>query len=511
MRPLLSLPRGLALAALSGVLMSLAFAPVAFGPSAIVSVALLTTAVWGGSWRRGLGLGFVSGLLFFGLLLGWMRVIGWDAWLLLSAFWALWFALVGVGTALVTRLPGAPVWVASMWVLQETLRAHLPFGGFPWGEIAFAQPDTPFARLAPIGGSPLVSFAVAFVGASIVTLVLDYRAGRRRWAATWFAAAVGITLLPALAPVTTTGDTEVGPASTVLAYVQGGTPQVGMGAMDVRRAVLDNHVAQTLDLAQAVADGEVPRPSFVLWPENSSDLDPFIDASAAEAISTAAKAVGAPILVGAVVNVPDDPTGIWNVGIVWDPVVGPQEMYIKTHPVPFGEYIPFRAFLAQHIARFDRVPRDFLAGSRPGNLDINGIPVGNVICFEIAYRDVVDAVVDGGARLITVQTNNATYGGTAQPEQQLAISRLRAMEFGRSVVVAATSGISAVIDPAGTVVERMDEDEVGWRVTDVALRGQTTLATKTAPAVQMLLCAAALGAAATAMVQSVRRRRRPIA
>ena len=109
-----------------------------------------------------------------------MRVIGWDAWLLLTVFWALWFALVGVGTALVTRLPVAPVWVASMWVLQETLRAHLPFGGFPWGEIAFAQPDTPFARLAPIGGSPLVSFAVAFVGASIVTLVLDYRAGRRR-------------------------------------------------------------------------------------------------------------------------------------------------------------------------------------------------------------------------------------------------------------------------------------------------------------------------------------------
>ncbi len=253
------------------------------------------------------------------------------------------------------------------------------------------------------------------------------------------------TLFPALVSTPATGDSIGGDPSATIALVQGGTPQVGMGAMDVRRAVLDNHVAQTLALGQAIDDGTVEQPAFVLWPENASDIDPFADAQAADAITAAARAVGAPILVGAVTSVPDNPAGVWNVGIVWDPVSGPTQMYIKTHPVPFGEYIPFRDLIAPVIGRFDRIPRDFIAGTEPGNLDIGGVAVGNVICFEIAYREVVDAVVDAGARVITVQTNNATYGGTSQPAQQLGIERIRAVEFGRSVLVAATSGITAVI------------------------------------------------------------------
>lgn len=511
MQPLLGLPRAIGVAALAGIVLSLAFAPLAFGAYAVVGVALLTVAVWGGSVRRGAGLGLLAGVLFFGLLLGWMRVIGWDAWLLLTVFWALWFALVGLGTALVTRLPAAPIWVASLWVLQEALRARVPFGGFPWGDLAFAQPDTPFARLAPLGGSPLVTFGVAFVGAAIVTLVLDHRAGRQRLAVAWFAAAAAITLVPLALPLPVSGDTDGGNPTAVVAIVQGGTPQVGMGAMDVRRAVLDNHVTQTLDLARAVAEGRAEQPDFVLWPENASDIDPFTDASAAAAITAAARAVDAPILVGAVISVPDDPQGVWNVGIVWDPDTGPTQMYIKTHPVPFGEYIPFRDFLAQHIARFDRIPRDFRAGTEPGNLSIGGISIGNVICFEIAYGEVVSAVIDGGARLLTVQTNNATYGGTPQPEQQLAISRLRAIEFGRTVAVAATSGISAIIDPSGTVHDRMDESEVGWRVSEVALRGGNTPAVTIGRGVELALCLIGIAALVASVVRSARRRRRPIA
>jgi apolipoprotein N-acyltransferase len=124
---------------------------------------------------------------------------------------------------------------------------------------------------------------------------------------------------------------------------------------------------------------------------------------------------------------------------------------------------------------------------------------------------VVDAVVDGGARVLTVQTNNATYGGTSQPAQQLAIERLRAIEFGRSVVVSATSGISAVIAPDGTFLDRIDEGEVGWRVADVPLRGTTTWATRYGRTFELILCATAVIAIAVAVLWSARRRRRPIA
>ena len=141
-----------------------------------------------------------------------------------------------------------------------------------------------------------------------------------------------------------------------------------------------------------------------------------------------------------------------NSGVVWDPQTGPGERYVKRHPVPFGEYIPFRAQLSGWIERLDQIPRDFYAGDRPGNLDVGPAAVGDVICFEVAYDGLVRDVVTGGADVLVVQTNNATYNGTGQPQQQMAMSRLRAVEHGRTVLVAATSGISAVVAPDGEVV-----------------------------------------------------------
>lgn len=513
MAPLFGLRWAVVLAALSGLLMWLAFAPVSFGPLAVLSVAAFTAAVWRAGVRRGLVFGLLAGLVFFLPLLSWMRVIGNDAWVGLALYSALWLALVGGATALVTRLPVAPVWVGSVWVLEESLRGRIPLGGFPWGNIAFSQPGTIFVDYAALGGSAFLSFVVALLGAVLVSIAVHLRQRGRRPAAVWAAVVVALLLVPVAIRTPIDGDQVGGPDSAVVAIVQGGTPQSGMGAFDVRRAVLDNHVAQTLDLAKAVAAGAVEQPDFVLWPENSSDLDPFIDESAAQAISAAAKAVNAPILVGAVISATTDPRGVWNVGIVWDPELGPQEMYIKNHPVPFGEYIPFRDFLTKYIGRLERIPRDFLPGDRPGNLEIGGVPIGNVICFEIAYGEIVDAVVDNGARLITVQTNNATYGGTAQPDQQLAIERVRATEFGRTVAVAATSGVSAFIDPHSNVVESLAEGESGWMVRDVALRGQMTPATRVGHAVELLLCGLALGAIAVAIGRewTRRRRREPIA
>ena len=492
--PLLPLRIALPTAVLAGLMLWLAFPPVAVGPSAILGVALLSAALWRASVRRGLGLGLLAGLVFFLLLLEWMRVIGLDAWVLLALLCASWITLLGAATALVTRLPAAPVWIASVWVLEETIRGRIPFGGFPWGNLAFAQPDVMLAEWARVGGTPLVTFLVALIGSALVPVAISVRRREIRPAAAWLAVVIAVSVLPLALPTTDGGDLVGGPAEATIALVQGGTPQTGMGAMDVRRAVLDNHVAQTMLLAAAINSGDQPRPAFVLWPENASDIDPFADADAADAISAAAKAVGAPILVGAVTSVPGNPDGVWNVGIVWDPDAGPTQMYIKTHPVPFGEYIPFRDLVASLIGRFDRVPRDFIPGTEPGNLEIGGVAVGNVICFEIAYGEVVDAVVDGGARVLTVQTNNATYGDTSQPAQQLGIERMRAIESGRSLLVASTSGISAVVTSAGGIEQSLDEGVQGWLMADVPLRGEQTLATRAGHLLEFLLCLVAVAA-----------------
>lgn len=489
--PLVRLPLATVLAVAGGLALAAAFPPYGFGPAASVGVALLSAALWQARLRRGAGLGLVAGLAFFIPLLAWMSVIGTDAWLLLSLECAAWTVLIGMGSTAGSRLPGAPVWMAAWWVLAEALRGRIPWGGFPWGSLSFSQPDTALADWASIGGTPLVTFAVALVGTCLAAIAVHLHAGRLRPALATATLLAAVVVMPGIL----SGWATPAPSGRTvpIALVQGGTPQTGMGAMDVRRAVLDNHVAQTLDLAEAIDTGQVERPSFVLWPENSSDIDPFLDTSVAADISAAARAVGVPILVGAVTTTLDDPDRVWNVGIVWDPDRGPTQMYIKTRPVPFGEFIPFRDQLAPLIGRFDRVPRDFEAGDTPGNLTIAGVPVGNVICFEIAYGDVVEAVVDGGAEVITVQTNNATYAGTAQPDQQVAIERMRATETGRTILVAATSGISAVISPERVIVERMSEGEQGWIVTDVALVDEPTWAAAGGRTVEWGLVLLAIG------------------
>jgi apolipoprotein N-acyltransferase len=262
--------------------------------------------------------------------------------------------------------------------------------------------------------------------------------------------------------------------------------------------ILDNHVRATLQLAADIKAGRTPKPDIVLWPENSSDLDPFANPAAYDAITRAVRAVGVPVLVGALVDGPDR-DHIQNEGIVWDPVTGPGAHYTKQHPVPFGEYVPFRKQLTKVIHRLDEIPRDFYAGKGTGVLQLGPARLGDVICFEVAYDGIVRDTVNAGARAIVVQTNNATYGRTGQPEQQLAMSRLRAIEHGRAVVTAATSGISAIVAPDGKIEQRSREFTRTVLSADLPLRDQITVADRvgavpewTLAMVGLLSCAAAI-------------------
>jgi apolipoprotein N-acyltransferase len=215
--------------------------------------------------------------------------------------------------------------------------------------------------------------------------------------------------------------------------------------------VLNNHAAATHALAARVRAGNAKPPDLVIWPENSTDIDPFSDRTVYAQIEAAVRDIGVPTLVGAVIGGPDG-NHDQNVGIVWDPRTGPGERYVKRHVVPFGEYIPFRSLLTRFISRLNQIPVDFAPGHTPGVLQVGPATVGDVICFEVAYDGLVRDVINGGGQVLVVQTNNATYTGTGQLVQQFAISRYRAIETGRTVVIAATSGISGIVAPDGSVV-----------------------------------------------------------
>ncbi len=458
--------------AAAGALLSAAFAPLSWWPAAILGVALMTLACLRASAWQGLVVGGAAGFMFFALLMPWLRVIGNEAWLGLSLYCAAWIALVGLCTAIVTRLRWWPVFVPLVWVLEEALRSRIPWGGYPWGRLAYSQAEAPYAWISRLGGLPLLTFWVAALGTLLLVAVLEGRRNRRVSLAALIVLIVLVVLGRSLA--------LYAPAprgSAVVAVVQGGTPQMGMGAMDVRRQVLDNHVNQTLALAADISSGKTRQPQLVIWPENSSDLDPFSDPSAAVEIQKAADAVKAPILVGAVVNVPGQPQSLWNVGIVWNPDTGPAQRYAKTHLVPFGEFIPMRDLIGGWFADFQRISRDFVPGTKPGVMEAGGLRIGDIICFEVAYDDIPRDVLNAGAQLLVVQTNNATYGATSQPDQQLAIERLRAIESAGNLAVAATTGITALIDSNGIALQRLDSGETGYLVSQVDLAGSRTLST----------------------------------
>ncbi|SDY20867.1 apolipoprotein N-acyltransferase [Modestobacter sp. DSM 44400] len=513
------MPWRTALATAGGLALYLSFPGHDLGGLAVLGPAALSLATHGRRLRGGLWLGLVLGLVFLLPLLSWTGVyVGSFPWLALGIFESLYLALLGGALALTSRLPGWPVWAAALWVSDEALRSRLPFGGFPWGRLAFSQAEGPFVSFAAYGGAPLVTFAVALTGTLLAAAALALRrawARRRtedalsrspaRLAALAVAGVLAVPLLGAVAwlPLAGPSLTEGGPTRTV-AVVQGNVPRAGLEFNAQRRAVLDNHADETLRLAASVHAGDAAQPDLVIWPENSSDIDPYRNDDAARVISRAAAAIGAPVLVGAVVEGPGQ--YLSNTGIVWDPVTGPGDTYVKRHPVPLAEYVPYRSFFRFFSDKVDLVRRDFTQGSGVGALDIGGARIGDVICFEVAYDSLVADVVDAGAGMVVVQTNNATFGFTDESEQQLAMSRLRAVEFGRTVVVSATSGISAVIAPDGSVARRSQLFTPDVFVEPIAQRQQSTVAQRLGGWPEWVLTALGVAALGAVAVRAGRRR-----
>jgi apolipoprotein N-acyltransferase len=304
--------------------------------------------------------------------------------------------------------------------------------------------------------------------------------------------------LAALVPATPNGDDR----TVTIAAVQGNVPRAGLDFNAQRRAVLDNHVKVTEQLATDVAAGKVPRPDLVIWPENSSDIDPLQNPDAAAQIDRAARAVGVPVLVGSVLRNPDGLTTS-NSSLVWLGGVGVVERNDKRRVQPFGEYMPWREFFRLLSPYVDRAGY-FVPGNGTGAVDMAGVRVGIAICWEVAFDDLVADSVAAGAEVIAVPSNNATFGRTEMTYQQLAMSRIRAVEHDRAVIVATTSGSSATITRDGTVTASTELFTPDVLVDRTQLRDTTTLATRWRSAPEWAL--AALGVLAIAAGIVTRRR-----
>lgn len=473
----------LAAAAASGLLVFASYEPLGWWPAGIIGLGLLYCALSRArSLREGALLGFVQSLCLFLLLLPWIgEFVGATPYIALSVVLALFGILTGIGGAALRR--GSLLLFPAWWVAVEYARSSWPFGGFGWVRLAWGQVDGPLAHLAFLGGPALVSFGAALVGCALFQLRT-----RPRLAALCLLFPLGVGVGTAQWP----RPADVG--ETRVAAIQGNVPRMGLDFNAQRRAVLANHVRETEKLTEPV--------DLVIWPENAADVNPLTDPRARTLVDRALSAAQAPILVGTLTS---DEQGPHNTMMVFDPTTGPGEYHHKKFLQPFGETMPLRSLL-RHVSPYVERAGDFQPGTGTGVVHTNGIALGVATCYEVIFDEAYRSAISHGAQLFTTPTNNATFGFTDMTYQQLAMSRLRAIETDRAVVVAATSGVSAIVAPDGTVRAETRIFEAATLVDTVPLRDTVTPAVRFGFWVQA--CIAIIGALGTlSMLVAVWRQR----
>jgi apolipoprotein N-acyltransferase len=501
----LALPWALLTAVAGGLALTAAFPPVGAWPLAPLGPALLVVALWGRSLRASFVAGLLFGLALFVPLLSWLINLAWYAWAALAIAEAVIFALLAVGQRVLLRLPWWPVAVAGWWVAAEALRDRWPYA-FPWGRLAMSQAGAPTAAWTALGGAPLLSFLLALAGAALAWLLLGPGGARRRLIpALTFAGTAGLALAGALLPV---DPVPAGSPSATVAAVQGDVPHAkNLPGLLRATTVTANQATATQRLAAQVRAGARPAPDLVVWPENATDIDPRSYPPVYATIASAVRAIGRPVLVGEVLQNPQR-----NAGQLWTPGRGPGPLYVKRQLVPFGEYIPFRGLLSHITSLVALQPHDFTGGRRAVVFSAGRIRLGDVICYEVGFDGLVSSEVKAGANLLAVQTNDATFevdGQRGESLQQLAMARIRAVESDRAVVVASTTGVSAIIAPDGTLIAHTGTWRRAVLESRVPLLRTVTLADRAGAWPEFTITLLTLAAFGFAVATAARRRGHP--
>ena len=311
-----------------------------------------------------------------------------------------------------------------IFIVLEEIRNRFPFQGFGWARIAYSQADAPYAKIAAHGGAVALSAITVLIG-----LVLFFL----------FQKQLRILILLPLLIVLVPFNVQINQTTQAL-MIQGNVPKLGLDFNSRAKEVFFNHVKET-----EIALKENRKVDFILWPENSVDVDPFRNPEVFDALNT----YEVPLIVGAIVGRAND---IFNTSILW--TKASQHVYIKQHLTPFGEYIPLRS-LASKISPFVDDVRDFSPGNESTIFTVDKAQIAPVICYELLDDQILEKAAQS-SNLLAVQTNSATFGDSAQSAQQLQITRIRAIEHSRNILSVSTTGYSAVIDYKGKVLQKSD-------------------------------------------------------
>jgi apolipoprotein N-acyltransferase len=423
------------LSCLAGVVLSGAFEPV--GKWWLAPIALLVHMYAIARTDRKVLSAFLFAFTFNAVLLHWTSTyVGSTPWIILSfGLSLLYLPLALVGRWGIAAYP-------LIFVVLEEVRNRFPFGGFGWARVAYSQADAPYAAIASRGGAISLS-AITVLIAGFVYFSINKK--------------VNLLLLVPLLAFLIPNNIAISDQTSVL-MVQGNVPELGLDFNARAKQVFNNHVNQT-----KVALAENKKVDFVVWPENAVDVDPYTNKDVYETLESFDK----PLIIGAILGKGEK---LFNTSILWGDTT--QDIYFKQHLTPFGEYIPLRS-LAKKISPLVNQVNDFSPGNGQKIFAIGQARIAPVICFELIDDEILVEAAKG-SNILVVQTNSATFGTSAESAQQLSISRIRAIEHSRNVVSVSTTGISAVIDFKGKVLNETSMGTAEHVFADVGLIEQSS-------------------------------------
>lgn len=497
----------------AGPVLDAAFPDRGWWPLAYAAIALVLVASVGRRLGSAFLVGVVFGAAFFFPHIEWAAVfLGPIPWSALAGLMALW---CGLGTVLITlayrwirsvwpgrwaRLLLLPAVVAGLWTAREGVSAVWPYGGFSWGRVAFSQSDSTVSDAFAWLGVAGVSFVMVFVVSLAIEAVQEVRIDALRRAFIVTATVLVLVAAPSWTALPGT-DGPTGEAATLrVGAVQGDTKA---GYFDPPENYGDNLRGQ-LAATEPIYAEDV---DVVVWPEGSSDVDPYLDAGAAAAFDSVTRSADAPLVAGIIttrengVDAAGEPAyQYFNTSVMWSEDAGPTDYYDKKHPVPFGEYVPDRAFWRQFAPDLiDLIGREYEIGATDSVMDVGSaktdgrsVLAGIAICFDIVDDGLLRDMAQQGAQLILAQTNNADFGRTDESAQQLAMARIRAIETARSVVNISTVGTSAIVYPDGSLHDQLATYAPGVMIDDVPLETTMTPAVIGGRQFEWFVCGTAL-------------------
>ena len=462
----------------SGALVAFSLPPWGWWPLAFIGVAIFARITTSGITRKRTQflLGTIFAFGWFAPGMCWMWFLTPPGYVIAVILFA---AFHGVASVVGSRSMYPLVALPLAHALAETFRFSFPFGGVPLASLAISQSASPLVGIVRIGGPLLLTFCVLQIGFALSQLVV---APKMKHLAVFGA----IVALVVCAGIVAPNGSDTGETRTIAA-VQGGGPQGTLAINTNPRDVVERHLAATRAITSTNLD-------MVIWPENVIDVADFYDSVERTEIAEQAARLNAPFVVG----ITEDMNARYftNAQIVVNEDGTLGDRYDKVRRVPFGEFVPLRGLLETLGAPVDRIPRDALAGSDIAQLQVDDTTVGVVISWEVFFSGRANEGVEAGGSVLVNPTNGSSYTGTILQTQQIASSRLRAIENGRWLVQVSPTGFSTFISPTGEVFDRTGVSEQRVLERTINLRSGRTLYSNLGDLPFIVLMVAVLGSLA---------------